>query len=348
VADRPFTLIDVMRGIRKHGLIDKMSPQCFTFLIGLILEANELGFKNPIGMSTRQAMSIGGGTSRQTVYSRRQKLELLKIDGVPLLKCDAGSRAHNNVAKYEVNYNLLCSYNGVWAKPDMLKRNYSEADMLKENDSGLYSAVDSAVDSALTIHRSEERRGDNTYPTTINKVSTGEGAVEDSGNGKVDVSIKEPENGNLSYVIHQIQVLFCHGAPIELNSPQYEKAMQISEFDRREIEEALEACEKAKYDLNPTKRPRNSGWILNRLMHPEWFGRGSVAGRRTKAGVLAELKEYRKYLEEVTPMAEANPGEQYLKDMVNESKRMIEKLEAEYGRYKTGDGGGSQEERGDC
>lgn len=272
----------------------------------------------------------------------RQKQGNTKPYGI--LLCDALPNSNLDRVKTETRQKL-----------DRDKTDGVDRRNLAESPEPAETVDESKSGKILALERDLDLEGDQdtTYPTDSNIVTRPEGdetkAVV-SEKGKVgNLENGEAENGNLSYVIHQIQVLFCHGAPITVNSVQYEKAVQISEFDRREIEEALEACEKAKYDLNPTKRPRNSGWILNRLMHPEWFRRGSVGGpgRRTKNGVLAELKEYRKYLEEVVPMAKANPGEQYLKDMVNESRRMIEKLEAEYGRYKT-DRGGSEEESGDA
>jgi len=339
MSDRRFTLIDVMLGIDKHGLVCKLSEQSFTFLIGIILEHNRRGFRMPFDLNNLQAMAAGGGNTPKSVRRRRSTLCEFRIDGKPVLKVTSGNFGRNTCAKYEISYESLLLYNGVWTGENGLP-------VLNPPK---YGSVPGTVVGTVPgpILRSDQRRLDNTYPTDSNIVTTEEGGetrVDVSEKGKVgDLENEEdPQDGKLSYVIHQIQILFCHGAPIELNSPQYEKAMQISEFDRREIEEALEACEKAKYDLNPTKRPRNSGWILNRLMHPEWFSRGSVVGRRTKGIVLRELKDYKRYLAEVVPMAEANPKEQYLKDMIAESKKMIEKLEAEHGRYKGSDGGGGE------
>ncbi len=125
----PITLTNVFIGIHKHDLINILTPGCFTFYTGLILCANSLHFKNPIGMSSKQAMAAGGGDSRQTVYSRRKTLCKIRIDGDPILKCKPGSHAKNSVALYEINYNLLCRYNGVWSESTdvMLNENYSKA-----------------------------------------------------------------------------------------------------------------------------------------------------------------------------------------------------------------------------
>lgn len=147
------TLTDVMRGIHKHDLINRLTPGCFTFLVGLILAANEIGFKNPIGMSTKQATSAGGGDSRQTVYTRRKALSKIRLDGKPLITCVPGNHARNTVATYTIDYNLLCCYNGTWST--------STDVMLKNNDSGITQALlkrDRSDYSGATILRSEERR----------------------------------------------------------------------------------------------------------------------------------------------------------------------------------------------
>ena len=114
MSEHPITLTNVMIGIRKHGLIDKMSEECFTFLIGIILEANELWFKNPIGLTVSQALAIGGGKSRQTLNGRRKSLAKIRVGGKRLVKVKSGNKGQNSVATYEIDYNLLCSYNGVW------------------------------------------------------------------------------------------------------------------------------------------------------------------------------------------------------------------------------------------
>lgn len=126
--DQPVTLTNVFIGIHKHDLINILTPGCFTFYTGLILCANSLYFKNPIGMSSKQAMAAGGGDSRQTVYARRKTLCKIRIDREPILKCDPGSHAKNSVALYEINYNLLCRYNGVWSESTgvMLNESYSK------------------------------------------------------------------------------------------------------------------------------------------------------------------------------------------------------------------------------
>jgi hypothetical protein len=110
-----FTLIDVMLGIDKHGLVCKLSEESFTFLIGIILEHNRRGFKTPFDMNNLQAMAAGGGNTPKSVRRRRANLSKFKIGGKALLKVISGNYGRNTCAKYEINYKSLLSYKGVWS-----------------------------------------------------------------------------------------------------------------------------------------------------------------------------------------------------------------------------------------
>lgn len=107
-------LTNVIIGLFKHNLINAMSDEQWTFLTGLIMYANDKGFKNPIDLSVKQAIGAGGGNSRQSVNRRRNALKKIKIDGKPILKVKAGVPGQNIVAKYDIDYDLICSYNGIW------------------------------------------------------------------------------------------------------------------------------------------------------------------------------------------------------------------------------------------
>lgn len=192
-ADVRYTLTDVMRGIRKHGLIDRMSEECFTFLIGLILEANELGFKNPFTLTVNQALPIGGGNSRQMLSNRRKALSKVKIDGKPIIKIIAGNKGRNSAASYEIDYNLLCSYNGVWQGRTDLPSNLF--------DSSLPISPDGTPDGSRTIPRSEEKREEKNNNQDTSNVATkqckevatlGDIIIDD-----LSDSGKEKENGTL-------------------------------------------------------------------------------------------------------------------------------------------------------
>ena len=150
MSDHPITLTNVMRGVRKHGLVDKLSDGCFKLLIGLILEANELGFKNPIDMTVKQALVAGGGNNRQTLNTRRKTLAKFRLDRKPLVKITAGNHAKNTLATYEINYKLLCSYNGVWQG--------IEAQPSRNLDIPLDIPLDKNLDGNSTILRSDQKR----------------------------------------------------------------------------------------------------------------------------------------------------------------------------------------------
>ena len=174
MADGRITLIDVMRGVRKHGLIDRMSEECFTFLIGIILEANELGFKNPIGLTVSQALPVGGGHNRQTLNGRRKSLAKVKIDGKQLVKIKAGNKGQNSVATYEIDYNLLCSQNGAWQ--------------------GLETPPSNKLDNSPSIHTTSQPHV-NTQPAYHPKIRSEEKREENPPNPPNDVTTSdEPEN----------------------------------------------------------------------------------------------------------------------------------------------------------
>lgn len=109
MADRSFSLIDVMLAIERHSLITRLSEQAFTFLIGLVMRANDQDFTNPIELSNSQAMAVGGGNNRQSVHRRRGSLCAFKINGKPFLKVKPGDKLRNNVASYIFDYDTLLS-----------------------------------------------------------------------------------------------------------------------------------------------------------------------------------------------------------------------------------------------
>jgi len=110
------TLTDVMRGIYKQRIITKLPEELFTFLVGIIQEHNEVGFKDDFDMTNGQAMAAGGGNNRQSVKRRRDALAKFKIDGTPILVVKGGNRGKNTCCKYQINYDLICRYNGIWSK----------------------------------------------------------------------------------------------------------------------------------------------------------------------------------------------------------------------------------------
>lgn len=120
MADGRITLTDVMLGIDKHGLVSKLTEESFTFLVGMILEHNKIGFAPGFDMTNPQAMAAGGGNTPKSVRRRRLTLSKFRIEGKALLKFYTGNYGKNTCAKYEINYDLLLSYNGVWTSKNGL------------------------------------------------------------------------------------------------------------------------------------------------------------------------------------------------------------------------------------
>lgn len=209
MADGRITLTDVMRGIRKHGLIDRMSEECFTFLIGLILEANEIGFKNPIGLTVSQALPIGGGHNRQTLNGRRKSLAKVKIDGKHLVEIKAGNKGKNSVATYKIDYISLCSYNGVWQGIEVLPSN--KLDNSPANSATRHPTSEPHLGLQLPYHpkiRSEEKREEQTPPNPPNKVTTSPGQENENGDGVVSFSVDDSELSETDQFIKLLQEKF--------------------------------------------------------------------------------------------------------------------------------------------
>ena len=109
MADRPFTLIDVMNGMYNLSLQTRLTPPCFRFFWGLVMKANELKprFKNPFDLTVDQAIGLGGGKTRQAVNQKQKILTNVLVDGRSLMHITPGSRKQNLAAKYQINYKLI-------------------------------------------------------------------------------------------------------------------------------------------------------------------------------------------------------------------------------------------------
>ncbi len=189
------TLMDVMLGIDKHGLICKLTEESFTFLIGIILEHNRRGFKAPFDLNNLQAMAAGGGNTPKSVRRRRDTLCKFRIDGKPLLKVVSGNYGRNTCAKYEINYESLLVYNGVWTKQNNLPAHKWVGKGRVEGNSAANPPPNPPINGSVPgpILRSEERREDHTHPT-VNLVTTGEGAENSSEVGGGDFVLTEEKS----------------------------------------------------------------------------------------------------------------------------------------------------------
>lgn len=289
-----YTLIDVMRGIRKHGLIDKMSPECFAFLIGLILEANEIGFKNPIGFTVNQALPIGGGNSRQTLNNRRRSLSKVKIDGDPIVTIVAGNNAQNSVATYDIDYNLLCSLNDSWS--DHSSQPSNKIDSTYDSyetalTTGSNRVTHGPLDGSRTILRSEEKRKEKKNTPAENIISDAEEQVAEMPKEGVVLSQKDEErkktrdrSKEVEYVQDMILDAFTPQLTQKPSYPACRSALDTYGFDVLEAA-AIEARGKAL--KNPTPHA-----ALNYVIGIARNGQsGLTYDQRSKiAGTLKELK----------------------------------------------------------
>lgn len=298
MADGRITLIDVMRGIRKHGLIDRMSEECFTFLIGIILEANELGFKNPIGLTVSQALPIGGGRSRQTLNGRRKSLAKVKVDGKQLVKVKAGNKGQNSVATYEIDYISLCSYNGVWQEIDDLPSN----------------KLDNSSDKPDTRHHTPQTHV-GLQPADHPKIREEERREDVGGDG-----------GDFQWLLREFQNV-APGWSIQ-NDTQRQKMIEFSETPREKLEAILKrAAERGE------KGERLISWVdggledFDRLYNGVSYGDG-----QTKADVLKDLKFQKDHLIELqTEQAEDTRVNKHPEDWdgyIKATKEHIAELEA--------------------
>jgi len=156
------TLTDVMRGIYKHRIITKLPEELFTFLVGIIQEHNEVGFKDDFDMTNGQAMAAGGGNNRQSVKRRRDALAKFRIDGTPILVVRGGNRGKNTCCKYQIDYDLICRYNGIWSKENQVpSQKYNSS--RDEGDTRAVTKGDRETDARRDYPktRSEEVREEN-------------------------------------------------------------------------------------------------------------------------------------------------------------------------------------------
>ena len=162
------TLTDVMRGIYKQRIITKLPEELFTFLVGIIQEHNEVGFKPDFDMTNAQAMAAGGGNNRQSVKRRRDALAKFKIDGTPILTIKGGNRGKNTCCKYQIDYYLICRYNGVWAKEKAVPSQKSDGSRDDGDARGVTMGMREAdVRRDHPKTRSEEVREDNDHDPPV-------------------------------------------------------------------------------------------------------------------------------------------------------------------------------------
>jgi len=145
------TLTNVMVAIKRHKVSGLLSDGAYKLFIELVLEANGRQFNEPVKLTVAQALPLGGGNSRQTLYNRRNELKKLLIDGKHLVKITAGNYSVRSLATYEIDFFLLCSVNGMNTR--------SKANPSNELDAPLTEAL-RTLDAGLPTQREEKRRKD--------------------------------------------------------------------------------------------------------------------------------------------------------------------------------------------
>jgi len=174
MSDRKLTLTDIMLGVYNLGLCSKIPSAQFRFLIGLILKGNSLGFKKVMEITNGEAMSIGGGNSRQSVNRLRQGLCEFMIDDKPILDVVHGEHLKNVSAKYEVNYDLLVGNGSIWRRPKPLpSQNYdgsSDASVDGYDDAN-EKIRHKKVTDAVTTPRSDQKEETTADPDVDNLVN---------------------------------------------------------------------------------------------------------------------------------------------------------------------------------
>jgi len=215
MADVRITLTDVMLGIDKHGLVCKLSEESFTFLIGMILEHNKIGFVPGFDMTNSQAMAAGGGNTPKSVRRRRLTLSKFKINGKPLLKFTTGNYGRNTCAEYEINYESLLSYNGVWTK----ENSQPAQKWGSSGESG--GRVEGTVEGTVPgpILRSDQNRGEKTttgpigdldisdYPNTDTDATVVVGLILNKYRSQIMDSTPSPNNMRIALEHYTVQQL---------------------------------------------------------------------------------------------------------------------------------------------
>lgn len=272
MSDRRLTLTDVMLGIDKHGLVCKLSEESFTFLIGIILEHNKRGFRMPFDLNNQQAMTAGGGNTPKSVRRRRATLCKFKIDGKPLLKVVSGNYGKNTCAKYEINYESLMLYNGIWSGETMLPAQIwvgrGEGTETPASNPTLNPTLNPPKygSDPVPILRSEEKREESSS-TTSNIITT-----EDES----DKPPKDDEDERFKWLLGLMQNAAPGWAPA--NDTQRQMVFELLEFTNGEIETVFHRAAQ-----EGIRRNKLLGWVQRGLDNFDKF--------YSRVGVPIETKE---------------------------------------------------------
>lgn len=111
-----FSLIDIMRGVHALGLYTKLPDAQFKFLMGLILQCNELAFKNPMELTNSDALALCECETRQGLNQLRKRLARQRLYGEWFIKVTPGDRWVKRSSTYRINLNFLSSQGKLWQR----------------------------------------------------------------------------------------------------------------------------------------------------------------------------------------------------------------------------------------
>lgn len=311
MSDRKLSLIDVQVGMYKLSLQTRLTAPCFQFFWGLIMKANTLTprFKNPFDLTVEQAMGIGGGKSRQTIWDKQQRLKKIKIDGYWLIKIRAGNRLNNEAASYKINYDLIV--------PETL--------MIPEFTAQPSNISDDLLTNPLTINgrsadhpkiRSEEE-----------KKTTTEAAV-----ARPSVLEEEPiPNIRSDQVVIEGAILAKYRSQI-MEIPPSQTGLRDA-LELYSVDQLQEAIQRMPDILRDGIQDGNGvlGLACKAVRNPHWWTNGELQGegRDEKQRLRDELQTDINSLERLEGQREMDGHKPGYEEIVADTKQRIKELEAQ-------------------
>ncbi len=282
MSDRPFTLIDVQRGMWKLKLHSILNEE-FKLFWGLIMTANDLGFKNPIELVNQDAMSLAKVNNREMLRRRRNALTKARVYGNWILKYTRGNGWQTQCGKYEINYEFLVSTIEVWNGDTTSLNGRLSTGVDRGVDRSVPRGVTQPLTEVLTTLRSDQKREDSSFSPISNIITNID--LQNPPQETKEKKVIEFEENRTGYVIMKGREVWGDWVP-RVNTPSMDEAEEIGKFQKEAIDEAFSANSLAMKDTTAKRRPRRGStrWILNRLQNPEKFGAPKILTEEQKQG----------------------------------------------------------------
>lgn len=171
MAATQYTLTNVMRGMFALKLYSVLGQE-FKLFWGLVMTANNLGFKNPIELVNQDAMVLAKVNNREMLRRRRNALTKARIYGNWILKYTPGNGWQTQCGKYEINYEFLLSAVGVWNGENTDLNGSLSTDVDRGVDRSVPRGVTDPLTEVLTTPRSDQRREEKNNNNATSNVST--------------------------------------------------------------------------------------------------------------------------------------------------------------------------------